>query len=83
MQSPSIMFLRVGKSAARAVTSVLWGMRKGCVLRGKSHAGGRMSYCVTTWRDGYCGGELSNCAYDADVWSCTRGMMCLCTSLVV
>ena len=32
VQSPSIMFLRVGKSAACAVTSALWGIRKGDVL---------------------------------------------------
>lgn len=32
VQSPSIMLLIVWKSAACAVTSVLWDIRKGCVL---------------------------------------------------
>ena len=32
VQSPSIMLLIVWKSVACAVTSVLWDIRKGCVL---------------------------------------------------
>ena len=32
VQSPSIMLLMVWKSAACAVTSVRWDIRKGCVL---------------------------------------------------
>ena len=56
--NPSIVSLAVGKSAACVVTSLLWGVRKGDALWGKSHAGCRMSSIVMMWRAKCYGGEL-------------------------
>ena len=73
MHSPSIMFLAVGKSAARAVTSVLWGMRKGGVLRGKSRA---EVVCRVMRRRGVMVTAVlcrSVCLPEANAWSCARG----------
>ena len=72
VQSPSIMFLIVGKSAACAVTSALWGMRKGDVLEENLM---QVSYVVLC--NDVAQSELRWCAVvcptDVDAWSCTRG----------
>ena len=60
-QSLSIVFLVVGKSAIRVVTSLLWDMRKGYVLWGESHAGCRTSSVAMMWCVDSCG-DMSWCA---------------------
>jgi hypothetical protein len=73
VQSPSIMSFGVGKSAACAVTSAQWGMRKGDVLEENLMQG---VVCRTVLRRGarvtaaVC---CVICPTEADVRSCTRG----------
>ena len=67
------MSFGVGKSAACAVTSVQWGMRKGDVLEENLMQG---VVCRTVLRRGarvtaaVC---CVICPTEADAWSCTRG----------
>ena len=72
VQSPSIMLLIVWKSAACAVTSVLWDIRKGCVLEENLM---QSVVCRTMyWRGVMLTAVVCRGVPDkGEAWSCTRG----------